>query len=156
MADNNPLNFDLEQMRCVTTLLRHGVEFLIVGGYAVRYHGHMRPAKDVDVLVGNDQHNAERLSLALADILHKPLPKLAPEAFVGQKRQVNFEALGLKFEVLTAADGVDFQDAYAHRARETLGAAEIPVIGKDALIIMKRRAGRAVDLSDVEALEKEN
>jgi len=147
------LTFDPEQIRCVSALLRHGVELMVTGGYAVRFHGHMRFAKDLDVLVGNDRQNAERLCFALTDILRVAHPSITPEAFEGQSRQVNFESWGLKFEVLTGAAGVDFQRTYGRRFMVPLGIAEVPVIPKDALIAMKRIAGRSVDLSDIAALE---
>jgi hypothetical protein len=149
-----PLSFEPGEMRCVSLLVRHNVEFLIVGGYAVRYHGEMRVAKDVDVLVGNDQRNSERLCVALTDILGVAHPNITPQAFVGRKRQVNFEEWGLKFEILSAANGVDFQQAYAERSRAVLGLIEVPIIGRAQLIAMKKAAGRPNDLADVAALER--
>jgi hypothetical protein len=153
MADSNALNIGPEELRCLLTLQRHRVEFMIVGGYAVRYHGHMRAAKDIDVLVGNDQMNAERLCLALTDILRVALPNVTPEQFLGRKRQVNLEQWNLRFEILTGADGVCFSEAYARSVPVTMGAAAVAVIAKGDLIAMKKAAGRATDLSDVAALQ---
>lgn len=148
-----PIDFDAEQLRCVTALSRNGVEFLVVGGYAVRYYGHMRPTKDLDVLVRNDEENSVRLVAAMMEILGTAHPNLTPDQFVDRKRQVNFEQWGPKFEVLSAAEGVDFPQAYARHASAAVGALRVPVIAKEDLIVMKKNAGRAQDLRDVAELE---
>ena len=51
----------------IASLNKRGVEYLVIGGYAVAFHGHPRYTKDIDLWVGNDQANVERLLLALAD-----------------------------------------------------------------------------------------
>jgi hypothetical protein len=49
------------QQDCLSALRTEGVEFMIVGGYAVRFHGFMRPAEDLDLLISNEQRNLEAL-----------------------------------------------------------------------------------------------
>lgn len=152
MSDATALNFGPDELRCLATLDSHGVEYLLVGGYAVRYHGVMRPAKDVDVLVKNDSANSARVCAALIAIIGTAHPNLTPDKIIGQKRQINFEVWGYAFEVLTAADGIDFSEAYDHRTVAQLPTLDVPVIERSALIVMKRNAGRPQDLEDVHAL----
>jgi hypothetical protein len=49
------------QRDCLSALRAEGVEFMIVGGYAVRFHGFMRPAEDLDLLISNERRNVEAL-----------------------------------------------------------------------------------------------
>jgi len=49
------------QRDCLGALRAEGVEFIIVGGYAVRFHGFMRPTKDLDLLISNEPRNVESI-----------------------------------------------------------------------------------------------
>jgi hypothetical protein len=147
------LDFGLGEERCLRTLIAHRVEFLVVGGYAVRYHGVLRPAKDVDVLAGNDSANADRLCDALSELIGVRHPNLTPDQISGRKRQINFAEWGYKFEVLTAGGGIDFPSAYSNGITVQLGTIDVPVIAKADLLAMKRHAARPQDQSDVDALE---
>jgi hypothetical protein len=118
------LTFDPEQMRCLSALLRHGVEFMVVGGYALRFHGHLRLAKDLDILAANNRRNAERLTFALTDILRVAHPNITPEAFEGQSRQVNLATINghpssvlqppLRDQILCAREWVGRQAVRSH------------------------------------------
>jgi hypothetical protein len=129
------------------------VEYLVVGGYAVRHHGHLRPAKDLDVLVSNSSLNSIRLCAALIELIGIDHPNLRPQQIEGRKRQINLTEWGHNFEVLTAADGVDFPAAYARRIMASVGGQLVPVIDKADLLAMKRRSSRSQDTEDVKALE---
>ena len=152
MSDAQALDFGPDERRCLATLASHGVEYLLVGGYAVRFHGYTRAAKDVDVLMNNGAANSIRLCDALIQIIGVAHPNLTPNQIEGRKRQINFESWGYAFEVLTAADGVDFAAAYGRREAAHVGGLEVPVISKGDLVEMKRRAGRSQDLEDVRVL----
>jgi hypothetical protein len=149
VSDVAALSLGPDEKRCLETLTSRGVEYLLVGGYAVRFHGHLRSTKDVDVLVSNDAENSVRLCDALIEIIGVALPNVRPEQIEGRKCQINFSDWGYPFEVLTAADGVDFREAYERRAIAHLGSVEVPVISKADLIAMKLNAGRPQDLEDV-------
>ena len=145
------LNFGQRERECLKVLIDHGVRFLLVGGYAVRFHGHLRSTTDVDVLVSNDRANAKRLCSALIALIG-PHPKLRPEEIAGRKRQINLSSHCYEFEILTAADGVPFDQAYDRRCEASSSNLIVPVIAKDDLIDMKAAAGRAQDIDDVERL----
>ncbi|MFC7571771.1 nucleotidyltransferase domain-containing protein [Klenkia terrae] len=61
-----PEVFDAEPILAV--LDRHGVEYVIVGGYAARVHGSTRPTRDVDVTPATTQENLDRLAAALREL----------------------------------------------------------------------------------------
>jgi hypothetical protein len=139
------------EVDCLAKLQQFAVRFLVVGGQAVRVHGHVRPSKDLDVLVGNDQANAENLCAALSamGIRH---PNLQPGNIAGLKRQINFFDWGFNFEIITAADGVDFDSAYGRRQYVAVSGLDIPLMGRDDLVEMKRRSTRVQDIEDARAL----
>jgi hypothetical protein len=123
-----------------------------VGGYAVRFHGCLRSTKDVDILVSNDGANAKRLCSALNGLIGAH-PNLQPEEIEGRKRQINLSSHSYKFEVLTAADGVPFDEAYGRRCEAPCPGLTVPVISRQDLVAMKAAAGRPQDIEDVEKLQ---
>ena len=145
------LNFGEKERKCLKALIDHGVRFLLVGGYAVRFHGRLRATKDVDVLVSNDCANAGRLCSALTSLIG-PHPNLQPEKIEGRKGQINLTSYSYEFEILTAADGVPFDEAYDRRCEASYLNLLVPVISKDDLVAMKAAAGRPQDMDDVEKL----
>ena len=147
------LNFTPAELRCLSTLAAYEVRYLVVGGFAVRFHGHLRPTKDLDVLVSNNAENAVRLCRALTSLIGIQHQNLRPEQIEGRKRQINLNEWGHELEVLTAADGINFGHAYECRASTTIGLLDVPIISKRDLIVMKRRAARQQDIADANALE---
>jgi hypothetical protein len=61
-----PTGFDLE--RILTTLDRHGVEYVMVGGLGARAHGATRPTEDVDFVPRSTGENLQRLADALREL----------------------------------------------------------------------------------------
>lgn len=153
-SDFERLNFRQDELRCLIALNTQRVEYLVVGGYAVRYYGYDRAAKDLDVLVGNDHENSERVVAALNALgIHHP--NLRSTELQGRKRQINVTDWGFTFEILTEADGVDFHSAYQDRIVADTGSIQVPVIALDDLLEMKRLAGRLQDITDVRTLKNQ-
>ena len=132
-----------------------GVEFVLIGGWAMAVHGRPRATDDIDVLVRATTDNAARVHAALA-AFGAPLRQ-------HQVSETTFAELGAAYrfgvkphlaEVLTEISGVTFDEV----AKDTLSAAVdgriIHVIGRDALLRNKRAAARHKDLDDVEWLER--
>jgi hypothetical protein len=151
-TDSERLNFRHDELRCLMALNAHDVEYLVVGGYAVRYYGYERATKDLDVLVGNDAANSERVCAAVRALgIHHP--NLRPTELQGRKLQINLTDWGFTLEILTGADGIDFPSAYRHRITAKVTALNVPVIAVDDLLTMKRHAARPQDIDDVRTLE---
>jgi predicted nucleotidyltransferase len=131
-----------------------GAEFVLLGGYAVAYHGYPRATKDLDVLVRAHPANAERVYRALA-AFGAPLDQFE----VGEADFATYDGvlqIGLpprRIDILNRADGITFDEAMTgHESFEVEGRS-IPVIGLRALLKNKRAAAREQDLADVKALE---
>ena len=130
-----------------------GVDFLIVGAHALAAHGLVRATKDLDVWVRPDPQNAARVLAALADF-GAPLQDLTVDDLSnpGLIFQIGIEPI--RIDIITAIDGVEFADAWAHRISARFADQEAAVLSREHLLINKRAAGREQDLLDVKWLEK--
>ena len=129
----------------------HRVDYMIVGGYAVAYHGFPRFTKDIDIFFSDAGDNLVRLQAALVDFGFQPatvpIETLAkPDAVLA----VGIEPV--RIDLLNRIDGVTFKDARANAVRGRYGSVEVTFIGKEDLLRNKRASGRHRDLGDVEEL----
>lgn len=58
----------LDPTRVFETLNRHGVDYLVIGGFAVIAYGHVRATKDIDLVASDQRDNLERLAAALREL----------------------------------------------------------------------------------------
>ena len=135
----------------LSALAASSADYLIVGGWAVGFHGEPRYTKDLDLLIGPDAENIPRVAAALAafgaprDIVDQ-LRSLGPEEFLF------LGAPPARVDILRAVPGVDFAEAHARRAQVTWDGVPVSIIAFDDLLASKRAAGRAKDERDVAAL----
>jgi hypothetical protein len=131
-----------------------GVDFVVIGGWALALHGYARGTDDMDVFVRSTRDNAQRVFDALT-AFGAPVAAHGVTADLFAKQGYGYR-MGVKpnlIEVLTSIDGVDF-DAAANGARTfELDGRQIPFIGRSALMLNKRAAGRPKDLADLAWLE---
>lgn len=132
-------------------LNNHGVRYLLIGGYAVAYHGYVRSTADLDVWVENSENNANALVSALGEFGFS-VDKLSPELFLVEHRIVRMGLPPFRIEVLTTISGLEFRKTYDRRIVERWSEIEVPIIDLASLKINKRAAGRHQDLDDLENL----
>lgn len=132
-----------------------GAEFMVIGGFAVAHHGHVRATKDIDVFVRPTAENAGKVMRAL-EVFGAPLAALDIDAddFATPGKVVQLGVPPLRIDLLTAATALDFDDASRTTGRLDVDGRLIPIIGFDDLIKNKRAAGRPQDLADVDSLER--
>jgi len=124
------------------------VEYLIVGGYAVGYHGYPRPTGDLDIWISNTPANAERVHRALEEFGFD-----CPLAVLLQDNQVVRMGISpFRLEVLTTIDGVKFSECYRERVRGLIDGVEVTLISLPRLLQNKKASGRSKDISDLENL----
>lgn len=130
-----------------------GAEFVVVGGHAVAFHGHVRATKDLDVLVRGSHANAQRVYLALARF-GAPLAAfgVAEADFAGYVGVLQIGLPPRRIDILNRATGITFDEARADGAAFELEGRRVPVIGLEALLKNKRAANREQDRADVKAL----
>lgn len=130
---------------------KHGVEYLVVGGYAFAVHAHPRYTGDMEVFVHPPEENARSLINALNDFGFAS-PSLNWQDFSTTGRVVQLGYPPLQIDLLTAIDGGDFPGAWGRRVESTYGQQKIFVISKEDLIANKHASGRKQDLLDLEDL----
>lgn len=129
-----------------------GVEYIVVGAHALAAHGHVRATKDLDVWIRPTLDNARRVHMALR-AFGAALHDLTVEdlASPGVIFQMGVEPL--RIDVITAIDGVLFDDAWPRRLKTTFADQSASVLSREDLIKNKSTAARRQDLADVEWLE---
>jgi predicted nucleotidyltransferase len=133
-------------------LSEKNVKYMIVGGYAVGYHGYPRSTGDMDVWVESAQENAERIVTTLKEFGFG-IPGLSPDLFLDPDRVVRMGHPPLRIEILTSVTGVSFGECYSSRVEEELeDGTPIHFIGLEKLKENKRASGRHKDLDDLENL----
>jgi len=127
------------------------VEYLLVGGFAVGYHGYPRATGDMDVWVHPSPQSAEGIVEALVAFGFAPAT-LTAELFTKPRQVVRIGLPPLRIELLTTVSGVEFADCYRRRTIAVLDGVEVPIICLEDLKANKKAAGRLKDLNDLEHL----
>ncbi|MBV8343539.1 MAG: hypothetical protein JO190_00925 [Candidatus Eremiobacteraeota bacterium] len=130
-------------------------EYLIVGAYAFAFHGRPRATSDVDIFVGSDAKNGEKVWRALV-AFGAPLVDLRPSDLASPGIVYIMGRPPNQIDVITAIDGVTFEQAWATRVESTYGGVPVWYIGRDELIANKKAAARPQDLADVAYLESDS
>jgi len=133
------------------SLLAHGAEFLIVGAYALAFHGAPRYTGDIDVLIRPTLENGGRV-LAAVSAFGFPTAGLTPADIVDSRRMLEMGVPPVQIHVMSAITGVSWDEAWPERAIGSCGRHQVAFIGRDAFLRNKRAAGRLKDLADVDAL----
>jgi hypothetical protein len=130
-----------------------GVEYLVVGAYAMAAHGRVRATGDLDVWVRPSPENAKRVIAALRNF-GAPLQDLTEQDL--NRPDVVFQIGNepMRVDILTSIDAVDFQAAWKTRFTTRLGDQPVGVLSAADLIKNKRSVARPQDLADVDWLEK--
>ncbi len=136
----------------VASLHARKVRFLVVGGYAVAFHGHPRYTKDLDVWIEISEDNASRVIKALSDFGFAQVGLVA-EDFLTPKRVIQLGRPPLRIDLVTSIDGVDFPDCFESKQTLLVDGLEVPFIGLEALRKNKRSSGRPQDLADLDHLK---
>ena len=132
----------------------HAVDYVIVGGYALAYHGAPRFTSDLDVLVKADVENSDRIIQALAEFGFEAAG-LAPGDFRHPEKVVQLGVPPVRVDILTSLTGVSWDEASSGRVEGTYGDVPVYFIGREQLVANKRALGRKRDLADLEALGEE-
>ena len=147
-----------EHQQMLMALVKHKVKFLLIGGYAVVYHGYRRTTGDMDIWLALGEENKKNLLQAfrefgidedsLAEIDKTDFTKPQPVFYFGKEpRRIDF---------LTMVSNVKFDDAYREANYIALENVQIPVIHYNHLILSKLTSSRLKDKADIEELQRIN
>ena len=132
----------------------HEVEYLIVGAYALAFHGAPRFTGDLDVLVRPDPDNAKRIVEALADFGFR-FDNLTAADFQNPEKVVQLGVPPVRIDLITSITGVSWEDAVARKEAGAFGDVPVNYLGREQYVVNKRATGRRKDLADLEALGEE-
>ncbi len=138
-----------ELLACLTA---HHVEYLVVGGHAVAFHGYPRFTEDLDLYVRADPQNASRILAALAAFGFGQVGLTAND-FTADDRVIQLGRAPNRVDLLTRLWGVDFAEAWSRRVEGEIDRMPVAVLSRTDLIRNKRATGRPQDLADAAALE---
>jgi predicted nucleotidyltransferase len=147
------VDLPLDFKELLAEFARSAVEAVIVGGYAVAYHGRPRATKDIDLVLEGSPANLERA----ADALERFGAPAVVVAAVRKQAPTDVVYMGqppLRVDFLCSIDGVDTALLFARAVSGEIDGVAVRVIALSDLIANKRAVARPQDLLDAEFLER--
>ena len=129
----------------------HNVRYLVIGGYAVGYHGYPRATGDMDIWIETSKSNSKKVASAFRDFGMAD-EAISEELFLETNKVIRVGVPPVRLELITSASGVDFNECYSNREVVEIEGIPINLISLQDLKKNKRAAGRHKDLEDMEHL----
>lgn len=145
------MNLHTDLREFVELLSKLEVRFLIVGAFALAYHGYPRYTSDIDIFVENSEENAERILKAVHQFGFADIG-LSREDFKRENQVIQLGVAPNRIDILTFLSGVSFAEAWASREQGDLDGLSVPFISRALLKLNKAASGRIRDLADLENL----
>lgn len=134
----------------IRLLNRHRVRYVVVGGYAVAYHGFPRYTGDIDFFVELSERNAAALIEVFREFGFNEPPGM--ELFLTPGNIVRIGWQPTRVEVMNRIDGVTFEECWASRRKAAVAGLRINFIDLPPLLKNKRASARPKDLEDLRNL----
>lgn len=132
---------------------RHKVEYVIVGAYALAFHGCPRYTGDLDLLVKPDPDNAKKIIEAIKKFGFESL-NLTIEDFSSPEKVVQLGIPPIRIDLITSLTALTWGQIESHKVKGEYGSIPVYFIGKTELIINKKSLGRHKDLADIESINE--
>lgn len=145
------MNLEKDLREFVALLNALDVRYLIVGAFAVAYHGYPRFTGDIDIFVERSHENARRLLDVIEQFGFGDL-NISAQDFLNEDQVIQLGVAPSRIDILTFLSGVNFEDAWATRTFGELDGLTVPFISKELLKRNKEASGRSQDLADLEHL----
>jgi hypothetical protein len=134
----------------VTALNNNQVAYVIVGAYALAYHGHPRATGDIDFWIRPNQENVNLLLAALKEFGFGELKITEHDVLSGKIIQLGFPPV--RIDLISILDGLEADEIWASKEAGMFGNLSVWYLSKKAFIKNKRAIGRYKDLADLELL----
>ena len=129
----------------------HRVEYLLVGGYAVCYHGYYLTTANMNLWIADHRQNAAKMVRLIREFGFD-VPELSEALFLQKGRIIRMGVEPVRIEVLTEISGCEFAECYSQKVEAMLDGVPVKIIGLADLIKNKLRSGRLKDLDDARKL----
>lgn len=143
------LNQDFKEF--LQSLNDNNVRYLVIGGYALAFHGHPRYTNDLDIWIDLEEGNANKVVQALQDFGFASLD-LKSGDFLEPDTVIQLGYPPSRIDLLMGLKDAVFDDCFSHRQIEIIDDIKVNVIDRTNLVRLKRDAGRPQDLADIENL----
>lgn len=127
------------------------IRYLLIGGYAVAYHGYPRTTNDMDIWIAIDPKTAGQMISVLKEFGFDT-PELSEELFLKKDSVIRMGVPPMRLEILTTISGVSFEECFEERIVDDINGVEVNIISLKQLKKNKRASGRYKDLDDLENL----
>lgn len=130
-----------------------GVEYVVVGGYAMAHHGDPRYTRDIDLYVRPTEQNSRNIMAALESFGFGEVG-LKAEDFQKPDQIIQLGVQPVRVDMITSIAGVTWEQASEGKSPGEYGGEPVPYLGRNELIANKKASGREQDLLDAKKLEK--
>ena len=144
------LNQDFREF--IELLNSNEVEYLVVGGYAVGFHGSPRFTGDIDFWLAISRTNASKIMKVLSDFGFTSLD-ITEDDFLNQDLIIQLGYEPVRIDLLTSVTGLNFQDCFPRRMEADFSGLKVNFIHLNDLKINKSLTGRNKDLGDLDSLK---
>jgi predicted nucleotidyltransferase len=151
MSDDIKLPRDFADF--IELLNKYNVRYVVVGSWAVGFHGRPRYTKDIDILIEREESNARQLLLVLQEFGFSSVG-ITEKDFLEPYYVIQLGYEPNRIDILTDIEGIDFKEAHNNAIHCIVDKQNVAILSLDDLIRVKRQAGRAQDIADIEALER--
>ena len=145
------LNIPKDFREFIQLLNENDVKYLIVGGYAVGYHGHPRSTGDIDIFISTEIKNAKAILNCLKKFGFGQLG-ISTNDLTEKEQVIQLGYPPLRIDILTSIDGIKFSEAWNNRITEKIDDLSLSFISLKDLLINKKSSNRLKDLTDFEEL----
>ena len=139
----------IDMLKCLN---KAGVDYILVGGWAVNMYGYIRATVDLDVWILANADNAKKVYSAMAEF-GAPVAEMKPEDFAEYGMIFQIGVAPCRVDIISKISGVTYADAVTRAVPKTIDGIPVRIISLEDLIANKKASGRAKDLADVEVLE---
>jgi len=133
---------------------KHEVEYVIVGGYALAFHGAPRFTGDIDIFVRAQSQNAAHILAALNEYGFEPA-ELTEDDFSSPNKVIQLGSPPVRVDIITSLTGVSWDEVIESKVSGNYGEVPVFFISRSDFIKNKRAIGRNKDLADIDALGEE-
>jgi predicted nucleotidyltransferase len=131
----------------------HGVDYVLVGGHAVAYHGYPRFTGDIDLFVRVSERNIDKIAEVL-DEFGFPVPAPMRSRLLEPGKVLQLGRPPNRIDLLTSIEAVGFEEAWKDSEVVDVDGLRIRVLGLDSLLKNKQAVARPKDLVDVDELRR--
>jgi hypothetical protein len=132
----------------------HQVKYIIVGGYALAFHGAPRTTGDIDIFVEASIDNAKRIISALKEFGFGNVG-LTPQDFSEPNQVIQLGQPPVRIDIITSLSGVSWENADETKEKGQYGNVPVYYLNRSSFLTNKRTTGRKKDAADIEALGEE-